>query len=39
MDAGHAVPMEKSRYNGTLENRAAGLLVAARFLENGGTSI
>lgn len=39
VDAGHAVPMEKSRYNGTLENRAAGLLVAARFLENGGTSI
>ena len=39
VDAAHAVPMEKSRYNGTLENRAAGLLVAARFLENGGASL
>ncbi len=39
VDAGHAVRMEKSRCNGTLENRAAGLLVASRFLENGGTAL
>jgi predicted NBD/HSP70 family sugar kinase len=39
VDAGHAVRMEKSRYNGTLENRAAGLLVASRFLESGGTAL
>ena len=38
VDAAHAVPMEKSRYNGKLENRAAGLLVASRFLESGGTA-
>ena len=39
VDAAHAVPMEKSRYNGALEKRAAGLLVISRFLENGGTAL
>ncbi len=39
VDAGHAVRMEKSRLSGTLENRAAGLLIASRFLESGGTSL
>ena len=36
VDAAHAVPMEKSRFNNTLEDKAAGLLAVARFLENGG---
>ena len=40
MDAGvdeaHRVPLEKSPFNGALESKAAGLLMAARFLENGG---
>ena len=36
VDAAHAVPMEKSRFNNILENKAAGLLAVAQFLENGG---
>ena len=36
VDAAHAVPMEKSEYNGALEYAAAGLLAAERFLQNGG---
>lgn len=36
VDAAHAVRMEKSRFNGKLEHRAAGLLVVEQFLENGG---
>lgn len=38
VDAAHAVPMEKSRFNNTLEDKAAGLLAVAKYLENGGVS-
>lgn len=36
VDAAHAVPLEKSRFNGQLENKAAGLLYTIRFYQNGG---
>ncbi len=36
VDAAHAVPMEKSRFNNALECKAAGLSAVAQFLENGG---
>ena len=36
VDAAHAVPMEKSRFNNALENKAAGLLAVAQFMEHGG---
>ena len=36
VDAAHAVPMEQSRFNDTLEDKAAGLLAVVQFLENGG---
>ncbi len=36
VDAAHAVPMEKSRFNGQLEARAAGLLYTIDFYRNGG---
>ena len=36
VDAAHAVRMEKSRFNDLLEDKAAGLLSAVQFLENGG---
>ncbi len=36
VDAAHAVPMEKSRFNGQLEERAAGLLYTNAFYQNGG---
>ena len=36
VDAAHAVPMEKSRFNGQLEQKAAGLLYIIHFYRNGG---
>ena len=36
VDAAHAAPMEKSRFNGRLEPCAAGLLYTIRFYKNGG---
>ncbi len=36
VDAAHAVPMEKSRFNGRLEPCAAGLLYTIHFYKNGG---
>ena len=36
VDAAHAVPMEKSRFNGQLEQKAAGLLYTIHFYRNGG---
>jgi predicted NBD/HSP70 family sugar kinase len=35
-DAAHAAPMEKSRFNLLLEEKAAGLLCAEQFYRNGG---
>ncbi|MBR0081149.1 MAG: ROK family transcriptional regulator [Clostridia bacterium] len=37
MDPAHTAPIEKSRYNGKLEDKAAGILVAEQFLKNGGS--
>lgn len=39
IDAAHAVPLHKSRFNNRLEALAAGLLAVAQFIENGGTSL
>lgn len=36
LDAAHAIPMEKSRFNNQLEKRAAGLLYTIHFYRNGG---
>lgn len=36
VDAAHAAPMEKSRFNGQLESLAAGLLYTIHFYKNGG---
>ena len=36
MDAAHAAPMQKSRFNGQLEAKAAGLLYVIDFYQNGG---
>ena len=36
VDSRHNVPIEKSRYNQTLENSAAGLLMVEKFFELGG---
>ncbi len=36
VDAAHAVPMEKSRFNLSLEKKAAGLLYTIHFYQNGG---
>ena len=36
VDAAHATPMEKSRFNLTLEEKAAGLLYINHFYHNGG---
>lgn len=36
VDAGHAVPVEKSQYNQLLEDKAAGLLMVEHFFSNGG---
>ena len=36
VDAAHAAPMEKSRFNGQLEIKAAGLLYTIHFYRNGG---
>ncbi|MBR4906648.1 MAG: ROK family transcriptional regulator [Clostridia bacterium] len=36
VDAAHAAPMEKSRFNGKLEPCAAGLLYTIHFYKNGG---
>ena len=36
VDAAHAVPMEKSRFNLTLEEKAAALLYTIHFYRNGG---
>lgn len=36
VDAAHAVPMEKSRFNGQLEQKAAGLLYIMQFYKDGG---
>ena len=36
VDAAHAVPMEKSRFNGQLERKAAGLLYIMQFYMDGG---
>ena len=36
VDAAHAAPMEKSRFNGRLEPCAAGLLYTIHFYKNGG---
>ena len=36
VDAAHAVPLEKSRFNGQLERKAAGLLYTIHFYRNGG---
>lgn len=36
VDSGHNIPIEKSRYNQTLENSAAGLLMVESFFEAGG---
>lgn len=36
VDATHAVPMEKSRFNGQLEQKAAGLLYIMQFYKDGG---
>ncbi len=36
MDAAHAAPLEKSRFNGQLEAKAAGLLFIIEFYQNGG---
>ena len=36
VDAAHAVPMDKSRFNGQLERKAAGLLYMIDFYKNGG---
>lgn len=36
VDATHAVPMEKSRFNLSLEEKAAGLLYTIHFYKNGG---
>ena len=36
VDSGHSVPVEKSRLNHKLEDRAAGLLVVEDFFDKGG---
>ena len=36
VDAAHAAPMEKSRFNLTLEEKAAALLYTIHFYRNGG---
>ena len=36
VDGSHRVPLQRSPFNGTLEPKAPGLLVAAAFLQNGG---
>jgi predicted NBD/HSP70 family sugar kinase len=36
VDAAHTVPMEKSRFNGRLEEKAAALLYTIHFYKNGG---
>ena len=36
VDSGHNVPIEKSRFNHRLEDKAAGLLVVEDFFEKGG---
>ncbi len=36
VDSGHNIPIEKSLYNQTLENSAAGLLMVESFFEAGG---
>jgi len=36
VDAGHSVAVEKSQYNCTLENIAAGVLAVEDFLDKGG---
>lgn len=36
VDAGHTVPIEKSKYNGKLEESAAALLAVEAFYKNGG---
>ena len=36
VDSGHNIPIEKSRYNQTLEKSAAGLLMVETFFESGG---
>ena len=36
VDAAHAVPMEKSRFNRKLEEKAAGILYTIHFYQNGG---
>lgn len=36
VDLAHSVPVEKSRYNLSLEDKAAGLLAVSAFIENGG---
>lgn len=38
VDEAHRVPLEKSPFNGALEPKAAGLLMAAQFLQNGGAA-
>lgn len=38
VDLRHSVSVEKSRFNLSLENKAAGLLMVQRFFENGGMS-
>ena len=39
VDERHEAPLVKSPFNGALEPKAAGLLMAARYLENGGVSV
>ena len=36
VDSGHSVPIEKSRFNHRLEDKAAGLLVVEDFFDKGG---
>ena len=36
VDSGHSVVVERSRYNGLLENKAAGLIMIGDFFKNGG---
>ena len=36
VDGSHRVLLQRSPFNGTLEPKAPGLLVAAAFLQNGG---
>lgn len=39
VDGQHTLPVEKSSRNGLLENAAAGILAAERFLKNGGSAL